>query len=1314
MTAPTPTGPAGSNPAASPAGPAAPGPAAAESRSGSLGSQRIEPAPTGGWIRRLWPFLAVHRRDIALALGAAVVGQVANGLGPVVQKVVVDDGIVNQRRPVGPWLALLGLLAGVTFVLAYVRRWVGGRAGLRVQNDLRIAIFDRLMRLDFAGHDALRTGQLVSRSSSDLGLIQGLLSFLPILLGKIVLIVLSLVAMVWLSPLLSLVMVATLPLLGLAAVRLRSTVFPATWDAQQRAGEVAGVVDEAVSGVRIVKGFGAEDREIERLGAVSTSLYRARVRLVRLQARATATLAAIPAFAQVAVLALGGWAALEGRVSLGTFLAFSSYLVQLTSPIRMLAVIVAATQQARAGASRVLGILDANAAVADAPDARPLAELLAAASEDGVGAEGGGGAGQVELDDVTFGYTTTEPVLDGFSLRVAPGEVVALVGGSGSGKSTVTALLPRFYDVAGGAVRIGGVDVRRATLASLRAHVGVVFEEAFLFSDSVKANIAYGHPDATDSEIRRAAAIAGATGFIEALPDGWDTVVGERGHTLSGGQRQRLALARAIVTDPAVLILDDATSAVDTATEEAIHTGLRQVMAGRTTILVAHRASTVRLADRVVVVDHGRVVDQGTHEELLARSAAYRSLIGSGLSPEPAAAASSPSPPLGSPTAGAVPLTLEAWPPAEDDGEESLLPTATLAVTAVGGRGGGGPGGGNIGANLAPTPELLAQLAKLPPADDEPGLDLAAAAAEPAEPFRVLRFVRPWRRWLALGLALVAADAGLTVVGPVLIRHGIDAGIEAGSRSVLWATSIAFAAVTAVDWAVTWAGASVTGRTAERMLLALRLRIFGHLQRLSLDYYDNELDGRVMTRMTTDVEALSQLVQTGLVNAVVGVATCAGVAVFLVLLSPPLALAAASVLPFLIGATWWYQRRSSRAYRSARDAIANVNADLQENLSGVRVTQAYGRQARNTERFRATAGTYLGARLSSQRLIALYFPGIGFLADVGAVVVLAAGTALVSNGSTTPAVVIAFVLYLNLFFSPIQQLSQVFDTWQQAAASTAKITQLLTTPSGTPPPAHPVDPGRLRGEIDLRGVHLAYAGSGGAEALRGVDLHVPAGQTVALVGETGAGKSTIVKLLARFHDPTAGEVAVDGIDLRSIDLTAYRRQLGVVPQEPFLFTGTVRHNIAYGRPDATDAEVEAAARAIGAHAFIAGLPRGYRTEITERGRSLSAGQRQLIALARAQLVDPALLLLDEATANLDLEAEATVRRAMAAVASKRTTVLVAHRLPSARTADRIVVLDGGRVVQDGTHDELVAVPGRYRELWEAFAEGEDDAAVPVD
>jgi len=1243
---------------------------------------RIEPAAEGGWIRRLWPFLAVHRHDVMLALAASVVGQAANGLAPIVQKVVVDDGIVHHTRSVTPWLLLLGALALVTFGLAFVRRWVGGRVSLGVQHDLRTSIFDRLMRLDFAGHDKLRTGQLVSRASSDLGLIQQLLAFLPIMLGNIVLVVIALVAMLVLSPMLTLVMAVALPLMAIAALRLRTTVFPATWEAQQRAGEVAGVVDEAVSGVRIVKGFGAEQREIQRLGAAATSLYRSRVRLVRLQAKATSTLAAIPAFAQVAVLALGGWLAMRGHLSLGTFLAFSSYLVQLVAPIRMMALVVAAMQQARAGADRVLEILDVNAEVVDRPDARDLHDVKV-----DLAGEAPGAGRTITFDHVRFGYTRSDPALDGFTLTVRAGEVVALVGGSGSGKSTVTALLPRFYDVTDGAIRIDGVDVRDVTLASLRQEVGVVFEEAFLFSDTVHENIAYGRPDATREQVRAAARIAGAEGFIDALPEGFDTVVGERGLTVSGGQRQRIALARAVVSDPRILVLDDATSAVDTTTEEAIHAALRSVMTGRTTILVAHRASTVRLADRVVVLDHGRIVDEGTHDDLLARNATYRALLGDEtgeLTVDDDVA----------PAGGVSPW---AWPSAEPGVADGAV-AKNLSATAKPAT--GAPGGGNFGANLAATPQLLAALAVLPPADDEPHVDIAAAAAEPPEPFRVLRFVRPWRRWLGLGLLLVAADALLTVLGPVLIRRGIDDGVSAGSTHVLWLTSLAFAVVTLVDWIVTWAGTLVTGRTAERTLLALRVRIFSHLQRLSLDFYDHELDGRVMTRMTTDVEALSQLVQSGLVTAVVGGATCIGVAVFLVILSPPLALAAASVLPVLVAATWWYQRRSSRAYRMARDAIATVNANLQENLSGVRVTQAYGRQGRNTSRFRASSGMYLDARLKAQRLLAIYFPGVGLLADIAGVAVLAAGVSLVGDGTTTPAVVIAFVLYLNVFFAPIQQLSQVFDTWQQASASTAKITELLTTPSGTPEPDHAVEPGRLTGAIELRDVHLRY-GDLGAEALAGVSLTIAPGETVALVGETGAGKSTIVKLLARFHDPTSGHVVVDGIDLRDIDLTAYRQQLGVVPQEPFLFTGSVRDNIAYGRPDASDAAVEAAARAVGAHHFIADLALGYRTPISERGRSLSAGQRQLIALARAQLVDPAILLLDEATANLDLNAEAKVRDAMAAVAARRTTVLVAHRLPTARTADRIIVLADGRIVEEGTHDDLVRNDGRYAEMWAA-------------
>jgi ATP-binding cassette subfamily B protein len=356
---------------------------------------------------------------------------------------------------------------------------------------------------------------------------------------------------------------------------------------------------------------------------------------------------------------------------------------------------------------------------------------------------------------------------------------------------------------------------------------------------------------------------------------------------------------------------------------------------------------------------------------------------------------------------------------------------------------------------------------------------------------------------------------------------------------------------------------------------------------------------------------------------------------------------------------------------------------------------------------------YLEHRLDAQRTVALYFPFVLFLSDLGAALVLGAGATFEQRGIVTAGTVIAFLLYLNQFFSPIQQLSQVLDTWQQATVSVEKIEELLDTPGGTPAPADPLPVGRLRGEVRLEDVHFAYAGAGGDEALAGIDLVIAPGESVALVGETGAGKSTIVKLLARFYDPTAGRVAVDGLDLRDVDLDAFRRQLGVVPQEPFLFTGTVRDNVAYGRPEATDAEVEAAARAVGAHDFIASLPSGYRTPVSERGRSLSSGQRQLIALARARLVDPAILLLDEATSQLDLASEARVQRAMDAAASGRTTVLVAHRLPTARQADRIVVIDDGLVAEQGTHEELLARHGRYAELWRAFASSDGEAGSPV-
>ncbi|MDA8291225.1 MAG: ABC transporter ATP-binding protein, partial [Actinomycetota bacterium] len=567
--------------------------------------------PPARWVRRLWRYMMRHRRDVVLSLGAAVLGSACQAVVPLVARQIVDGVIIEHRSALLPWLVLLLALAAAALGFAYVRRYRGGRVALAVQYDLRNDMHDHLLSMDLASLDRMPTGQLVARANSDSTLVQGLLGFFPIMSGNVLLMVLSLGAMLVLSPLLATVSLVVAPALVAISYRMRWQVFPATWDAQQREGDVAQIVDEDVNGVRVVKAFGQERREIARVADAAGSLYGSQMRAVRVQSRYQPFLESIPALGQVALLALGGTLALRHEITIGTFLAFSTYLAQLMAPARQLAGVLTVGQQARAGVERIMQLLDLGPLVGDAPGAADLPALR----------------GEVELRDVHFSYPDGSVVLDGFDLRIAPGERVALVGPSGSGKSTVAMLVARFYDPDAGSVLVDGTDVREATLRSLRSQVGIVFEESFLFSDTVRANIAYGRPDATDEAVEAAARLVRAHEFVDQLPDGYDTVVGERGLTLSGGQRQRIALARVVLYGPRVVVLDDATSAVDAGVEEQIHDGLRRALAGRTTLLVAHRRSTLHLADRIVLVEQGRVADEGTHEELYARSASYRELL---------------------------------------------------------------------------------------------------------------------------------------------------------------------------------------------------------------------------------------------------------------------------------------------------------------------------------------------------------------------------------------------------------------------------------------------------------------------------------------------------------------------------------------------------------------------------------------------------------------------------------------------------------------------------------------------------------------
>ncbi len=955
------------------------------------------------------------------------------GLGaltPLLTKVAVDDA--TSRHTHGLPLVIGGLiaLATVRFVSSFIRRWGGGRVSLDVQHDLRQDVFAALSRLDGAGQDSLRTGQVVSRASSDLQVVQGLLAMIPLSGGQAVLFVVSVVIMLVLSPVLTLTALLVVPGVVLLTRATRNVLFPATWAAQQAAADVADIVEEDVTGVRVVKGFGQEDRELGRLAAGAGNLYTNRLRAVRLSAKVSPGMAALTSLGQVGVLALGGYLAIHGSVTLGTFLAFSLYLGQLVAPARTLSMLLILGQQARASVERVLEIIDSGTSITDPPEPILLPH----------------GAADVRFENVRFGYTADEPVLDGFDLTVPAGATIALVGASGSGKSTVSLLLPRFYDPQAGSVRVGGVDIRTAGLADLRGTVGVVFEEAFLFSDTIARNIGYGRPDASRAEIEAAAALAEATDFIEALPDGYDTVIGERGLTLSGGQRQRLALARAMITDPRVLVLDDATSAVDPVTEAAIHATLHRLTADRTTILIAHRRSTLALADRIAVVAEGRVIDVGEHPELLARCAIYRSLLGGAqdgideLDPdeEPFRAGREV------PAPGADGITAALWPAAEEQpGRIRQITMGGGGLGGVRGRGPGRGGGGGAGpgsgmmAALQATPELLARVDALPPGTDRPPVDSLppavaarlAAADPPAGPskrrrpptgrFSLRSSLRPFRSLFVWSLLLVALDAAAGLALPVLVKGGVDHGVAESSMSVVLGLALASLAVVLADYVVQRFQLVITGQAGEGVLYQLRIRQFAQLQRLGLDYYEREMAGRIMTRMTTDVDALSSFLQTGLITAVVSLATFGGIAVVLLVMNPGLALVAFAVLPPLLVATFFFRRYSSRAYAEAREKVGIVNADLQENVSGLRITQALRRESANAAGFAARSDDYRRSRMRAQTAISLFFPFVAFLCELSAALVLGVGAHWVVTGALSAGTLIAFELYLDSFFTPV-------------------------------------------------------------------------------------------------------------------------------------------------------------------------------------------------------------------------------------------------------------------------------------------------------
>jgi ATP-binding cassette subfamily B protein len=571
----------------------------------------IDPDPSRPWLRRAMPVAMAHKWAFIASLTAAFLGLVVQVLIPNEVRHAIDEGLKKSSAPLEHFVVIIALLALGRFVFIFVSRLYLLKVAYAIEYDLRNLMYEHLTRMSFSFYDRVQSGQLISRANSDIRAVQMYLAMAPYILVQCGVAVLAFVQMLTINVQLACVAMVTMPFVYVFGVKMRRGLFPASWLIQARLAEVATVVDENINGVRIVKSFAAEERQIALMTKAARRAEWANLKDALIRAQWAPLIENLPRLGQALVLLYGGYLAFHGQATVGDIVAFNAYVLMLQPPFRQLGLVLVMGQRASASARRIYEVLDEEPEIIDHPGAVDFVDCR----------------GEVDFDDVTFAYGDGLPVLEHFNLHLDPGETIALVGRTGTGKSTAARLLGRFYDVTDGAIRIDGHDVREVTLDSLRSNVGMVLDDPFLFSVSIRDNIAYGRPDAGMDEVVAAATAAGADEFVRELADGYDTIIGERGFTLSGGQRQRLAIARTLLVNPPVLVLDDATSAIDVQLEQQIHVALRHLMRDRTTLIIAHRLSTISLADRVALIEGGRIVATGTHSALLATSPAYVEIL---------------------------------------------------------------------------------------------------------------------------------------------------------------------------------------------------------------------------------------------------------------------------------------------------------------------------------------------------------------------------------------------------------------------------------------------------------------------------------------------------------------------------------------------------------------------------------------------------------------------------------------------------------------------------------------------------------------